>query len=126
MMCWWIRGTHCGCGWQPLNVLQLELRTANAASSVTKELDARVNALDLGPQSWYAATSIGLLASNDHGHTWRRCAKAVQDLKSVSALDRMVVAAGHHTLLVSVNGGESWLMPFISSSISTMSAIKLD
>jgi photosystem II stability/assembly factor-like uncharacterized protein len=50
----------------------------------------------------------------------------LRDVISVSAMDKMVVAASHNRIIVSVNAGESWLKPMLSASIGMVNAATLD
>lgn len=80
--------------------------------TVTSELNTRVSGLEISGQSWYAASSDGLLVSTDAGQIWHKA--DLPSLKYVSSLalaGRMVVAANRNAIAVSVNGGESWLTP---------------
>ncbi|HEX5434561.1 MAG TPA: transcriptional regulator [Candidatus Angelobacter sp.] len=105
--------------WTPANRL-LEERAVpvrgKKKSFVTKtvltDLTARINALEIAGQTWYAATSSGLLMTTDAGQTWQR--QELPGLKyamSLAISGKMVVAASRNALAVSVNGGESWLTP---------------
>ena len=121
--------------WQPLNVLEVEKgatraqRTSNGAPQVwvRTQFNGRVNALQLGATKWYAATSEGLLASIDQGRTWRMgFTQQRKDLIDITAAEKMVVAAGRHTLLVSINDGENWLAPALANSISSVNTAAVD
>jgi photosystem II stability/assembly factor-like uncharacterized protein len=106
--------------WLPANRLSAQMDAApaivaakmaqTAARPAPAELAARVTDLELAPQRWFAATSAGFLVSSDSGLTWRKLEiPGLPVVTSVAVADRMVVAAGRTTVLVSVNGGESWL-----------------
>ncbi len=118
--------------WNPANTLIEEKSSPDPARkdavitrTITSELTARINSLEVADHTWFAATSIGLLISNDAGKSWRK-----QDLpglhyvSSLAVADRMVVAANRNVVAVSVNAGESWLTPkplepdFIINSVS--------
>jgi len=95
------------------------------AKTISTELTARINALEVADSTWFAATSIGLLTSSDAGKTWHK--QDLPGLRYVSTLavaDRMVVAANRNVIAVSVNAGERWLTPkplepdFIINSVS--------
>jgi photosystem II stability/assembly factor-like uncharacterized protein len=74
------------------------------------QLAARVTDLELTPQRWFAATSAGFLVSSDSGRVWRKLdLPGLPAVSSIAVADRMVVAAAHTAVLISVNGGESWL-----------------
>jgi hypothetical protein len=83
--------------------------TQTAARAVLADT-ARVTDLELTPQRWFAATSAGFLVSSDSGLAWHKLEiPGLPVVTSIAVADRMVVAAGRTTVLVSVNGGESWL-----------------
>lgn len=105
--------------WTPVNHL-LEQRTVPVRGkkktfvtrTVATDLTARVNALETAGQTWYAATSIGLLITTDAGQTWQKQdLPALKYATSLAVSGKMVVAANRNALAVSVNGGESWLTP---------------
>ena len=114
------KGSH----WLPLNTMGPEERSARKITS--GQLNAQVSGLELGPDKWFAASSIGLLVSTNQGQTWRIANQTLKDLVSVSATDRMVVAANHHQVMLSTDGGDSWLTPQLSRAISAVNAVELD
>ncbi len=76
------------------------------------ELSGRVGALEVSPDRWYAASSIGFFESVDSGATWRKLEiPGLANVTAVAAAQRMVIIASRNAVAVSVNGGESWL-PF--------------
>jgi photosystem II stability/assembly factor-like uncharacterized protein len=100
-------------------------KAAVIAKSFTRELTARINALEIADQTAFAATSIGLLTSSDAGQSWhKQDLPALRYVSSLAVADRMVVAANRNVIAVSVNAGESWLTPkpldpdFIINSVS--------
>jgi ligand-binding sensor domain-containing protein len=100
-------------------------KAAVVAKVFTRELTARINALEIADQTAFAATSIGLLASSDAGQSWhKQDLPALKYVSSLAVADRMVVAANRNVIAVSVNAGESWLTPkpldpdFIINSVS--------
>jgi photosystem II stability/assembly factor-like uncharacterized protein len=101
------------------------LKNGDSHWTPTSQLAARINALESAGQTWFAATSIGLLASADAGQTWQKQdLPALKYVSSLAVADRMVVAANRNVIAVSVNAGESWLTPkpldpdFIINSVS--------
>jgi photosystem II stability/assembly factor-like uncharacterized protein len=90
--------------WVPLNNLIDEKR------SVPTALSARITALEVTPEKWYAGTPAGLLISTDLGATWQKQpTPGVTAVASIAVFERMVVIAGHNAVAVSVNATESWL-----------------
>ena len=81
-----------------------------AARPGVADLAVRVTDLELTPQRWFAATSAGFLVSSNAGLVWRKLdLPGLPAVSSIAVADRMVVAAGRTAVLISVNGGESWL-----------------
>ena len=122
--------------WAPANTLIEEKSSADPVKSnsvtkalvtktFTRELTARINALEIAGHTAFAATSIGLLTSSDAGQSWhKQDLPALRYVSSLAVADRMVVAANRNVIAVSVNAGESWLTPkpldpdFIINSVS--------
>lgn len=87
-------------------------KNARVSKTVLSELNTRVSALEIAGQTWFAASSTGLLMSTDAGLTWRKeDLPTVKYVTSLAVAGKMVVAAGRNAIAVSVNGGESWLTP---------------
>jgi photosystem II stability/assembly factor-like uncharacterized protein len=106
--------------WLPVNRISAQAEAAPQAVPVrmnqsptrsgVAELAVRVTDLELTPQRWFAATSVGFLISSDSGRVWRKLnLPGLPAVSSIAVADRMVVAAGRTAVLISVNGGESWL-----------------
>jgi photosystem II stability/assembly factor-like uncharacterized protein len=109
-----------GSRWLPVNRVSAQAEATPAAVPVTMnrpavrhrvaELSARVTDLELTPRRWFAATSGGFLVSSNSGLVWRKLdLPGLPAVTSIAVADRMVVAAGRTAVLISVNGGESWL-----------------
>ena len=87
---------------------------AAAKTQSTPKLTAfLVNDMAFASEAWYAATSGGVLISNDHGATWRSASKdalAHQPAQSVevSSDGNQVWAVAERNLLLSTNKGEKW------------------
>jgi photosystem II stability/assembly factor-like uncharacterized protein len=72
-------------------------------------LNARVSALEITAQKWYAATSSGLFVSLGSGHPWRKqVLPSVSNPTNISVAGRTLVVASPTAVAVSINGGESW------------------
>jgi photosystem II stability/assembly factor-like uncharacterized protein len=87
-------------------------KNMTTTKTVLSTLAARISALEVSGQTWYAASSQGLFVSSDAGATWSP--KILPTLKYVSSLavsGKMAVAASRNAIAVSVNGGETWLSP---------------
>ena len=73
-------------------------------------LNGRINVLELTPERWFAGTATGLFVSTDSGESWRQ--EPLPGLGvpvSLSVNGKIVAVAGRNNVVVSVNGGESWL-----------------
>ncbi|HWX53674.1 MAG TPA: YCF48-related protein [Verrucomicrobiae bacterium] len=115
--------------WTPLNVVQTETGRgkAKAESLSFTELGAPITGLALVGGKWYAATSAGLLVSTDAGRIWQKAVpNAVKDLVSISSQGNIVVAASHHAVIVSTDGGESWFAPGFPQSIVVINSVSID
>jgi photosystem II stability/assembly factor-like uncharacterized protein len=81
-----------------------------AARPRAAELTARITDLQLTPERWFAASSVGFFVSSGSATAWRRLElPGLPGVVSIAAADRMVVAAAPNAITISVNGGESWL-----------------
>jgi photosystem II stability/assembly factor-like uncharacterized protein len=109
-----------GSRWLPVNRVSVQSEAATQAVPVRMnqsavrpgiaELAVRVTDLELTPQRWFAATSSGFLVSSDSGLAWRKLdLPGLPNVVSIAVADRMVVAATRTAVLISANGGESWL-----------------
>ena len=78
------------------------------------QLAFQVNDLAFGSDSWYAATTGGVLVSKDHGTTWKSAAGKAELVKQpaqsleASANGSQVWAISQRNLLYSADGGKSW------------------
>ncbi len=76
----------------------------------TSEIAGRVYALDLSSESWLASTTGGLFTSRDQGATWQGGpALNSVDYLSVAAHGGELVAAKSDEVILSTDGGESWM-----------------
>jgi photosystem II stability/assembly factor-like uncharacterized protein len=118
--------------WTPLDRISTETvvvvrkatKTRKALTRKTYKLgklDARVADIRITKDKWYAATSMGIFTSANHGKTWQ--GGAVEGNTSFLAIDvqpNLVMAAGRNTIVASVDGGNSWYaskVPQIVTSI---------
>ena len=120
--------------WQPLNQLLTGKPLPNdkeAATSIpapaSTELNASVSGLELAPEQWYAATSIGLLISADSGQTWRKSALPVMaGPVNLSVAGKFVVVSGSGAVFASTDAGATWIAPGIPSFISRIHSVSVD
>ncbi len=90
-------------------------------------MNARVSALEVTPQKWYAITSSGLFVSAGSGHAWRKeVLPGVSNPTSISVADRVVVAASRTAVAVSVNGGGSWVASKPMDTSVTINSVLAD
>src|SRR5215472_7280000 len=95
--------------WQSLNTLVPEAGQS-ASRAAGRELNARVSALEVTAQKWYAATSMGFMISSDSGATWhKQDVPGASEVVGLAVADRTVVVVSHEAVAVSVNSAESWL-----------------
>jgi photosystem II stability/assembly factor-like uncharacterized protein len=95
--------------WQPLNTIVPD-GSQTGGRLASRELNARVTALEVTAQKWYAATSMGFLVSSDFGATWhKQDVPGASNVVDLAVADRMVVVVSHDAVAVSVNSAESWL-----------------
>lgn len=82
-------------------------------------LDARVTALDASGDVWLAATSLGVFTSKDEGGTWQGGpVMGAGDYQSVAQHDGILAAARPEGIVVSTDGGLTW-MPMTTPQMLT-------
>ena len=112
--------------WEPSRTLLLEARSASAKTVTAKtrgarkpapaaknfiqsSFEGRATALALSSRKWYAATSAGILVSDNRGASWSGGAvEGERDFYSVSAGKRSVAAATMRSVWLSSDEGEHW------------------
>ncbi len=108
-----------GSEWHSMNVVVVEhvsktvprgsRKPVVKTSIEKKELDARVNDLEIGSSRWLAATTSGIYSSADQGKTWKGGPILGQtDFVSVRADGPTMVAATRSSVLFSRDSGASW------------------
>ncbi len=109
--------------WQPRNIIAntpLKTATENLGGDKVKierqvntpvvQMESLVNALDVSGDVWVAATSYGLFTSKDQGATWQGGPVMGQgNFLSVAAHGDDLVAVRDTSVVVSHDGGQSWL-----------------
>jgi len=91
-----------------------------------RELDSRVNALDLGGAAWVAATSGGIYTSRDQGTSWQGGpVMGVGDYLSVTSQDAFVVAARTDGVAFSTDAGLSWMPLRIPTMLTRIHRVAL-
>lgn len=84
-----------------------------------RELDSRVNALDVSGDTWLAATGDGLLTSRDLGATWQGGpVLGAGDYLSVSSQGSTLVAAAPDRVVLSDDGGRTWSLTRVPAMLT--------
>lgn len=126
--------------WRPINtVLAEKVTTVTSRSPKTKkkvtttkresvksEITARVAAVVVSGERWYAATSNGVYASLDHGRSWRGSpADAQRNFFSLDADGERVIASTTNSLAFSRDGGIAWTSVELPPYVSTVQGVAL-
>jgi photosystem II stability/assembly factor-like uncharacterized protein len=75
-----------------------------------RQLDSRVNALDLAGNAWLAATTGGLFTSRDQGATWQGGpVMGAGDYLSVASMGSTLAAAAPDRVVLSSDAGLTWM-----------------
>jgi photosystem II stability/assembly factor-like uncharacterized protein len=118
--------------WKAINVLEESPTTParrgrKAPVRSTSSLKSRVADLALTSESWFAATSIGLLVSQNQGRSWRRAGGlAPLPYTAVRASGEQVVAASRRAVMISGDNGSTWSAARLPSYVSFVFGIELD
>ena len=81
----------------------------SAKNFTRSTFEGRATALALSSRKWYAATSAGVLVSDNHGATWSGGAvEGEREFYSVSARDHSVAATTLRSVWLSSDEGEHW------------------
>jgi photosystem II stability/assembly factor-like uncharacterized protein len=106
--------------WRPMNAISIEKTTYRPAKKGSKKmvatttatrsvLEGRVSDLEIAPDRWVAATSVGLFTSSDQGKLWKGGpVKGQQDFIGVRANRQLIVAATRSAVMVSNDRGKTW------------------
>jgi photosystem II stability/assembly factor-like uncharacterized protein len=108
--------------WQPHNIIANTIVKAavenlhgkridveKRVKDAVRELEARVNALDLSGDAWLAATTGGLFTSRDKGATWQGGpVMGAGDYLSVTSQGSSLVAASPDRVVLSSDAGLTW------------------
>ena len=125
----WLAGTSHGMflleknsnAWRPSNTIVTEhgtprlinvngrARRVMAHNTARGVLQAQVNDIEIEPNRWIAATSVGLFSSSDQGKLWSGGpVLGKQDFAFVKAEREFVVATTRSTVMISLDGGTDW------------------
>jgi len=95
-----------------------------AKPAATGVLDARVNEIDVTPQRWLAATSMGLFTSSNEGKTWiGGPVLGKTDFVSVQSNGEVVVAATRGEVLFSTNSGSTWKQAVLPTNVTVIRGV---
>jgi photosystem II stability/assembly factor-like uncharacterized protein len=126
-----------GANWSPRNTIQNTLaKTAiethygkrvhveKQVKDMVRDLSGRVHALDLSGQAWLASTSGGLFTSRDKGATWQGgpVMDSVEYL-SLAAHGALLVAARLDGVVLSSDGGQTWMPLGIPAALTRVHCI---
>ena len=82
---------------------------ASAKNVTRSSFEGRATALALDSRKWYAATSAGILVSDNHGASWSGGAvEGEREFYSISVHDHSVAAATLRSIWFSSDEGEHW------------------
>ncbi len=123
--------------WKPRNVLEntvakpvnevlhgKHVTVEKKVKEGVRELAGRVYALDLSSDVWTAATSRGLLTSNDKGATWQGGpAMGVGDYLSITAHGVEMAAARANGVVLSNDAGQTWWPMGIPTAVTRIHRI---
>jgi photosystem II stability/assembly factor-like uncharacterized protein len=118
--------------WQPLDRISNETLVVVRKSTKTRKgitrktyklgkLDGRVADIKVTKDKWYAATSMGIFTSVNHGKTWQ--GGPVEGNSSFLAMHvqpNLIMAAGRNTIVASVDGGNSWYISKLPQIITSV------
>jgi len=83
------------------------------------QLDSHVYALDLSGDVWLAATGVGLLSSKDKGSSWQGGpVMGLSSYLSISSHGQLVAAAQPAGVVLSTDGGLTWMPMQIPSMLT--------
>jgi photosystem II stability/assembly factor-like uncharacterized protein len=95
-----------------------------AKPPVTAVLDARVNDIEVTPQRWLAATSVGLFTSSNEGKSWSGGpVMGKTDFVSVQSDGDLVVAATRGEVTFSTNGGTTWQTATLPANVRVIRGV---
>ena len=86
-------------------------------------ITGRVNMLDLGGSTWYAATSSGVYRTSNQGTTWEGPVLAAGDFGFVDAFGSRVVAGQRNSLMLSDDTGQNWKPVPMPAGLSGINAL---
>ena len=115
--------------WRPLTKdSEPTIENTNAAHGRVENavLTLKINAIELTPHGWFAATSKGLYVSADGGRTWVRDASiAPVYIVSVKALNDTVAVAMPGKIFVSVDRGKRWALRRVPAYVNGIQSLAL-
>ena len=95
--------------------------------TLVTELKGRVGGFDVMPGKWFAATSVGLFSSTDHGQSWHGGPiEGSQNFVSVAVRGNTVAGATARSVVVSLDGGANWYTAKIPPYVTQIRGIAMD
>lgn len=103
---------------------RIKTKKQTVRKTVTSKLAARVNDIHIAPDTWFAATSEGIFATNDEGRSWHGGPIERQaDFISVAASPDIVIAATRKGAVVSFDRGQSWKAVSLPADVSMVANV---
>lgn len=108
-------------------VRERKRRVSKTIDSMKKSgsMAGRVNGLDLGGSTWYAATAKGVYRSTDSGTSWELTSLAPADYHYIAALNTRVIAGQRNNLMLSDDSGGNWKPVPLPTGLSGVGALAL-
>jgi len=126
---------HAGKAWRPSNTIVSDPPLSPKPKKGTRvaakapphsTLDARVNEIEVTPERWLAATTVGLFTSSNEGKSWSGGpVLGTSDFVSVQSNGELEVAATRKEVLVSTNGGTSWQQASMPLNLSGIRGVTI-
>ncbi len=105
----------------------LPLAVPDPSPASSKTFDGSVYALATTENTVLASTSIGLLASDDNGLTWRLvAADGSSDWRYLAAAKEDVVAASLHSVAFSADAGRTWGTMQLPDGLTQVGAVSVE
>jgi photosystem II stability/assembly factor-like uncharacterized protein len=121
--------------WSPINNIINRTAASHPAKKGLRQvkltearsiLTARVNEIEITPDTWMAATSAGFYTSSNQGKSWTGGpVMGKQEFVAVQAKDGLIALATRSDVLVSKDGGATWKDSSLSSYVTGIRGINV-
>ncbi|HXY09117.1 MAG TPA: transcriptional regulator [Terriglobales bacterium] len=123
-----------GSAWRPVNNVRGEdpppvakgtrKKSPPTAAAAGLLREAKVNDIEVAPDRWLAATSVGLFVSADQGKSWNGGpVQERRDFVGVQSQKGLVAAATRMEILVSEDGGMSWQLAPLPQKLTSIRGV---